>query len=235
MSASRSEIVVFGYMREFCASINKELPTTHIINLFVKWISLMDKWDKDKSHETIKFETEWLALCPESPVYGTCVGEYIIQKGMKQSWTFKTNSSTILAGVVDNKMVETHRNIEDFTSTKYKGYGVMLMDWVKYHATDHFGGDGHFEHAAQFLWHSKERVITMELDLTQKEHKKGILRFIIHSANIKEGIRDIRKDGEFTQIVYHDIDINEKYRAAFDIGETDASIQLIEEPGLMDL
>ena len=56
-------------------------------------------------------------------------------------------------------------------------------------------------------------MITMELDMTQTQSESGVLKYILHNKP-KDDIKQIRTDGEFTNIAYNNIDIDNKYRLA---------------------
>ena len=230
MSAQRKELLVFGYMRHYCSSIGVELPTNHIIYLFVTWLSILDRWDKSKSHDDIVFDSDTTARCKFHMDYATCVGQYIIKKGMKQSWTMKSGSSTVLVGIIDNEMLDDDINIEDFTSTKYKGYGISLNGWDKYHDTDFLEGAEKLKYAQQFDI-KDEIFLSMELDLTQKKSDDGILKFELHHEPNKD-IDKIETDGECTNIAYNSIDINKAYRLAVDISGVSKGVELLEDGSL---
>ena len=71
--------------------------------------------------------------------------------------------------------------------------------------------------------------MTMELDLTQKKSDNGVLKFIMHHKP-KRNVNLIKSDGIYSNIAFDDIDIDKEYRAAFDIGGKDVSVQLLPNP-----
>ena len=58
MSASREELLVYGFIKEHHKSNNMELPPNDLILLFVSWISLKDQFDKNEIDENIKVDPE---------------------------------------------------------------------------------------------------------------------------------------------------------------------------------
>ena len=229
----RKELVVFGYIREFCKDLLLDLPPKDLIELFISWISFMDKFDKTKSHEIIQFIEDTLAIQPAHH-YATAVATYIIRKGSKQSWTFKLSRRGGLIGIVDNEIVETgaSTNIDDFTNSSHRGYGLTMSNWMKYHASD-FQNEGHFKHFDQFIGtdydENKPIIVVMELDLTQNENENGILRYSFPEESTVDG-SDVKTNGEYTNIAYDNIDITKAYRAAVAIytpSAPDSSVELL--------
>lgn len=215
----RETLVVFGYMRNYCRSIDRELPTDHLIQFLIEWLSLLDHWDKTKSHQDIAYASDTIATLTKSRDYTTCVGQYIVEKGMKQSWTIQSNSKSVLMGIIDNEMLqEDYPNLEDFTNTTYKGYGLSANGWHFYHDTNTVLGASKCKYAEQFDIPKVIFTITMELDLTQQNNDHGILRFIFHHPPNKE-IDIIQTDGKYTNIAYETIDVSKQYRLAVDVWE----------------
>lgn len=233
--SSREELLAFGYIREYAKSVDKDIPPNDLIHLIVLWICLMDYWDKDRSHDDIRFdgESDQRALSTQSG-HRTVIGENVIRKGNKESWTFRASSGMVIAGVIEDDVFETNSNLQitDFTTSEYNGYGISLYMWYMYHSCDDFSGnDGKLKHAQQFkIEQSGERVLTMELDLTQSKHKHGLLSFKFHHE-LRRGLKisEFKSDAEYTNIVYDTIDVNKKYRAAFSLSNQGTSIELLSE------
>ena len=221
MSSTRKELLSFGFIREYCKNIGRDLPTDDLIRLFAEWFILIG-WDKENSHEGIKIQTELEAVVNSYTVSATCIGANVIKKGHKQNWKVRLNSSKVMIGIINDKMIPPNANIDDFTNRKYKGYGLSIHYGETFHdATVSESTD--FPYAQQFNFDNidgmtKGVLLEMQLDLTQKDNKNGILRFEIHHRSLMESITEMRKDGKYTNIAFDDIDVNEQYRLAVDIG-----------------
>ena len=211
----RKELVVFGYIRAFCKELMLDLPPKDLIELFISWITFMDKFDRAKSHENIQFIKDTLVRHSLS-TYATVVGTDIIKKGDKQSWKFKLSRRMGLIGIVDNGIVESSKNIRHFTGWYHGGYGLTMSSFEKYHASANYS-DGHFDHVDQLINmdcnENKAIIVTMELDLTQNENEKGILRYTFPEESTADG-EDLKTNGKYSNIAYDDIDISKGYRAA---------------------
>ena len=95
MTASREELLIYGYVREYHREHNIDLPPNDLILLFVSWIKLMDSFDKALVHPDMQFDpdicTKFKRIGKSPDGYASLVGTYIIEKGMKETWTFKIN------------------------------------------------------------------------------------------------------------------------------------------------
>ena len=133
-SSHRVELVVFGFMRNYCQSINVELPTHDLIHLFAEWLSLMDRWDKDHCHQCMVI-TDCKATQPATgDHFATCVGQYVIKKGDKQTWKLRIAGSDALVGILEDKIIKSHgKDIGDFTNKLYEGYRMNSLDGWRYH------------------------------------------------------------------------------------------------------
>ena len=58
MSASREELLVYGYIKEWHELHDIDLPPDDVILLFMKWIKLLDTFDKQFCHEKFQFHPE---------------------------------------------------------------------------------------------------------------------------------------------------------------------------------
>ena len=217
MSWSRKELLVFGYIRSYCKEIKVQIPPKDVILMFVSWITFMDSFDRIKSHKRTEYISNTRCYIKKSATYtpiASIIGKIIVEKGMKQSWTFATDTRALIVGIIENDIVDSNEQIADFSDSTYKGYGMGLNGFSLYHAKDS-GSDGSFNHAQQFKYeHLSPLIMTMELDLTQKENENGVLRFYVHHK-AKKDVDKIRTDGAYSTIAWNDIDINKKYRVAF--------------------
>ena len=59
MAASREELLVYGYIKEFHQVNDVELPPNDIIGLFVAWIKLRDHFDVNTKHSSIEIEDKY--------------------------------------------------------------------------------------------------------------------------------------------------------------------------------
>ena len=221
MSCSRKKLLVFGFMREFCASINQDYPTKDLIHLFAKWLALTDRWDQEMSHHDIAITSELEAVCEGSIACATCIGKYVIKKGEKQIWKLKSTSSAIMVGIISDEIVKSNKDIGDFTAVQYKGFGLSVSFATKYHDAHNLPGDDDtFIYAQQFNLPDADElkgiVFEMELDLTQKENENGILKYVFHQHGID--IDKIETNGKFTNIAYDCLDVNTESSLAVDIG-----------------
>ena len=195
----------------------------------------MDTFDKTVSHEGIIFESDtkirrhgdmnWDFTC--------AIGSGIIGKGDKQTWIFKAETPSIIVGIIDNKMVNSERNIFDHTGLKYKynSYGIGMYSRRKYHGDRgkaRFRNSSKFEYMNQFNLKTNHRVFTMELDMTQKLCPNGILSFIMHHQ-AAEDVTEIKAYGEYTNAAWVDIDIDKQYRMAVTITTGKQSVELLSQ------
>ena len=131
MSSSREKLAVYGYLREYFASIKHELPPNDIILLLIVWIKFLDTFDTKTLHESIEFDAEintkfQRKIMETDDSYASVIGTFIVQKGLKESWTLKTDKSpSIIIGVMDDEISKTTEVVTDFTNTTYKGHGLL--------------------------------------------------------------------------------------------------------------
>ena len=211
---------MYGFMRDYCKSIHKELPTDDLIHLFAEWLSLMDRWDKSHCHQKAEVVSDLKVTQSSDVSFATCVGEYVVKKGEKQIWKLKISGGDGLAGIVDDEIISDYERIGDFTNEQNEGYGINIHGGTRY-------GDAHpwvqslgaFRYAQQFDFSMTydSVVFEMELDMTQEENTDAILKFTYYHKT-KGNINQIRTDGEYTNICFDKIDINKRYRLAVDIG-----------------
>ena len=225
MTSLREELLVYGYIREYHKANNIELLPNDLILLFLSWTKLMDSFDKNKVHEDVAFhpeiDTKFKRTSYASGSYAAVVGTFVVDKGVKQSWKLKIDAGAVLLGIMDDEIIKSKTNISDLTDTKHKGYGLASGSWYIFHDSD-TKQDGSLEtYMNQFkvkdIYKSFTMTITMELDMTQRQNKHGILKYIIHNEP-KENIKEIRTDGLFTNIAYDNININKKYRLVLAVG-----------------
>ena len=211
MSASREELLVFGYIKEYHKSNNIELPPNDIVLLFVSWIRLRDTFDKNMIPKEIIFhpEIDTKFNHKDGGGWASLIGTIVVEKGIKQSWKFKTPKWTII-GIIDEEIAKSSTIITDFTNLKYKGYGIQTGQWGYYHRSSRFDGSLK-QYVDQFEAGPASFMFTMELDMTQTQSEYGVLKYIIH-AKPRDGIKQIRTDGEYTNIAYDNINIDRKYR-----------------------
>ena len=117
------------------------MPSDDLILLLVLWIKLMDSFDKNKSHEQIIFESKSYSRFKYQAAenayvsgYVCAIGSFVMKKGIKQSWTFKSHAKYPLIGIMDDDIIQSQGNIEDHTDEVYEGYGLQLYFWNYYHA-----------------------------------------------------------------------------------------------------
>ena len=147
-------------------------------------------------------------------IYPTAIGSFIVSKGLKQSWTINIKQRSALIGIMDEDMIQKSGNaIEDFTDAMFGGYGLSTHSWQYYHSAGYSPTGSLIKYSEQFKADGKSVVVTMELDMTQKEDKNAILTYINHNET-KEYVKEMRTDGEFTNIAWNDIDFNKKCRLA---------------------
>ena len=215
--SSREELLTYGYIREHHNSNNIELPPTDVILLLVSWITLIDAFDTNKVPRDIQFEDENEARFQRTDTsiedWVSVVGSYVVQKGSKQLWSFKTIAKAIIIGIMDDELIKSNDEIYDYTLFADGAYGLHILTWDKYQRVCH---GSIAKYATQFkLWDffddSIVIKISMELDMTQKENKNGILKYIVHNET-KKSLSEIRTDGEYTNIAWDDVDIDKKYR-----------------------
>ena len=232
----RQELLMFGFMRDYCKDIDKELPSDDLIRLFAAWVALIDRWDKEKCHSGVEIVSKLATICKTIVPLGavTCIGESVIKKGEKNTWKLKVNSSYVMAGIIDDEIVRTMQDIDDFTAEYCGGYGLSLGYGIRFNDKFDFPQGDNFHYAQQFKLHSVVGdsigiVFEMELDLTQKENENGILRFVIDDKHNK-GIDTIETVGKYSNICFDTIDIDKKYRLAVDIGgKIDKTVELLTE------
>eukprot|EP01084_Bolivina_argentea_P188452 324422_1 len=214
----KKELLVFGYIRLHC-----QIHLPHdITKLFVEWIEWMDSFDTNKSHECFTFVTNRTLVKRDTkdttmPHYTSAFGETIVCKGDIQSWIFQVGSVGFFIGIIEEEIVQTYENIEDFTDAKHRGYGISLALANKYHACGYQGHES-FGYAEQFalfrffLNNSKQLNVKMKLDLSQS-NGMGLLSFIFDVPS-KFCNDKISTEGQYSNIAFDNIDVNKKYRAA---------------------
>ena len=217
MSVSREELLVYGFIKEWHKSNGIDLLPRDVIGAFMKWIKLFDSFDAKFCHENIEFDPEIptkFKRC-QSGLYPTVIGSFIIEKGMKQSWTISTDGP-VMIGIMDEKSIQmSSGNITDFTSANNKGFGIITNGWYYFHA--HWAEDGQLIKYAEQFEATKPLIVEMVLDMTQNESEHGILKYIIQNEKRKD-VAAIKTDGEYSNIAYDTININNKYRLALASG-----------------
>lgn len=226
MSRIRKELLIFGYVRKYCKWTNVPLLSDDLILLLIEWTKPTDSFDKTLSHKDIVFHPKLLSLdsyqCRRNnswATYTAAVGKAIIGKGDKETWTIRIGRESII-GIMNTDMLGQikKRQIGRFVNSHHKGYGLSLDVWSKYHNSDMDTNGFIDDYADQFDIMDDEIVISMELDMTQTKNKRGILSVMIHEKK-RDGIMEIRIDGQYSNIVYDNIDITKKYRAVFAFAE----------------
>ena len=145
--------------------------------------------------------------------YAGVVGTIIVKKSMKERWTFKTDNEALMIGIMDVEMIKSRNLIQDITDTKHKGYGMASGSWSVFHDSDRDHCKSLKKYVRQFEIDNQPKVITMELDMTQQEYKNGVLKYIFHNKP-KQSVKQIRTDGEFSNIAFDNIDITKEYKLA---------------------
>ena len=228
-SLRREELLVYGYIKEYHKANNMDLPPNDLILLFVSWIRLMDTFDKNMIPEDIVFDPEIDTKFKReatnkflSDAYASVIGTFVVTKGIKQNWTFKVHGKYPLIGIINENTIKSNKIIKDFTDEFHNGYGIQIAgDWHFFHGNEYDYDGSLTKYVNQFQLYPRPVIITMQLDMTQTENKNGILKYIIHNE-MREDIKQIRTDGEYTNIAYDNIDINNKYRLAFAISNNEA-------------
>ena len=135
MSASREELLTYGYIKEYHERNNIELPPDDLILLFVSWIQLMDVLDKTKCHRQIVFDPEKDTRFKAEYIPATfvaAIGTIIVEKGMKQTWKLKIDQTYPLLGIMEDEIINSKYNITDHTNSENGGYGMQLTNWNLY-------------------------------------------------------------------------------------------------------
>ena len=231
---SKEELAVWGYIRQYFASINDTLPPDDIVSLFVAWIRFLDSFDQNKIHKDIEFDPDndkkFKRDKYSNDTFASVVGTIIVEKGMKHAWKFRVDAEEVLVGIMNDTKIASSKEIGDFSSKFHEGYGLQTGTYYAYHDK---GVDGHGflgGYMKQFQ-SALPMIIIMELDMTQTVNNKGVLKYIVHNER-KQDVEEIRTDGEYTNIAYDNIDIDTKYRLAIGIvylTETDKWVELIHE------
>lgn len=218
LSQTRKNLLSIGFVREYCKENNVEFLPSDIIELFILWLSLCDRFDKDLSHKSIQFtmksdnnyiDYEQIAVTEFG--HKTAIGHQIIRKGDRQLWTFQLikniKDAHVILGIIDNKTANQRKGIICDFSFKERGYGLYLNNMYKYCGTK---ARTRFEYGTQFEFKTGD-MITMELDLTNQV-KGGQLRFTFHS------IKSAKYIESSSNVCYDNLDINEEWRGAVAIG-----------------
>ena len=120
-----------------------------------------------------------------------------------------------MIGIMDIEDVRSDKkNINDITSSSNNGYALSTVVWYYGHANDELWDGDIWTYMSQFDISDKPVIMTMELDMTQKESDGGILKYICHNK-AKKSITKIRTDGQYNNVIYRDVDIDKTYCAAF--------------------
>ncbi len=234
MDINRKTLLVIGFVRNICKIIGIELLPEDITQLFILWLCFGDTFDEALTHKSIKIDSIQddkygsyqkinLEGYRDFMDHATAICERIVEKGLRAKWTFKferaPNYTFLLVGIVDDEMaVNSKGEMTDFTEPEYEGYGLFLQNMFKYHGAD---DDHSYDYGDQFHFED-DHLVTMELDLTQEKNEHGILSFIMHSK-VNGGI-DI---SQYSNILYDDIDINKKWRAAIAICHSNDATSLL--------
>ena len=141
--------------------------------------------------------------------YRTAICEGIIVKGFKEKCTFRldalTPDSSLLIGIVDDEAAQkANGTMLDFSDSEYGGYGLLCECCFAYHGAE----EVYFEYLEQFEY-GQNSLLTMELDMTQQDNDHGILMVTVNSK-VKDGVNI----DDHSDILFDDIDINKKWRAA---------------------
>ena len=121
-------------------------------------------------------------------------------------------------------MVKCCEFISDFTDKFNKGYGIETGSWDVYHGSGE-PDESLAEYADQFEIYNDE-MITIELDMTQRDNEDGILRYIIHNEVIMDDA-DILTHDEYTNVAYDDVDIDTKYRLVVAMNPSKSTSKMI--------
>eukprot|EP01084_Bolivina_argentea_P082398 149181_1 len=90
-------------------------------------------------------------------------------------WIFEVDSMALLFGIIEDEIVEWYDNIEVFTDSTHKGYGITLSHSNKYHAGGHEGRQS-FGYGTQFkLSQLRSCKRDIHLDLSQSKTSMGLL------------------------------------------------------------
>ena len=215
MAAPRSNLLCFGFVREYCKENMIDFLPNDILDLFVVWFSLNDRFDENLSHKKMKIDIkrddnygEYQQI--QSNVFDhfvTAICQNAIEKGDKQSWTFQIESRSTTFGIIDDNVAMRRRgNIQDFSMIG-GGYGLYIRNMGKYYGRMYptYPAKDTFKYGKQFEM-KRGDMITMELDLTKE---KGILRFTIYAQ-----LKNKTVDEQFNNIYSDEIDVDKKWRAA---------------------
>ena len=217
-------LLVFGYVRrEYCTEDNMEFPAD-LTQLFSKWFLLIDHFDKNKLHQTLRLETDTkITKKATQMIYASAFGTFLVSKGQKHCWTLHLSNSFALIGIIANDIIESKKEICDFSDSEHEGYALSLGLLNKYHASDS-RSDGIFEYAQYFniKFSSEPIIVSMELDLTQRRSDKGLLSYTFHMEQCKE-LENV------SNIAYDDIDVDKSYRAGFCLTDDMLTIEFIDK------
>eukprot|EP01084_Bolivina_argentea_P299087 515525_1 len=215
------ELCVCGYIRKHC--IEYEVPQ-EVQQLCVSMYStIIDQWNGKIFDKELQFDTNNnTAYLPLSEtVNGWChaFGSLKIIKGQSQLWKFKANTrmpninkhsekNEIMIGIIDANQIEKLCdvfNFNAFTHT-YNGYGIYGISGYKYN------GRSIKKYAKKI---NREHVITMCLDMTQKQNKNyGSLSYKINDKNYG--------------VAFDKIDINKTYCMAVVMYYPKESIKILK-------
>ena len=237
MDRERVGLLVFGFVRELCNKNKTELLPDDIIKAFVLWLSFCDRFDEKFTHKDIEIESiqdDEYGEYQKIDIKKDCEGKFssaicqqIVKQGDMQSWTFRfATVDMVVIGIVSEDIIQSsHKKyIRDFSDEHHGGYGLFVCSSLKYHASAHRSTN--FQYGSQFDL-KKNSMVTMELDMTQKENKNGILRYIFHAEPI-----DGADIGKYSNVLDDEINIEMSWRAAVSIykSEKDATSLLPFQP-----
>ena len=218
MESTRENLLSFGFVREYCNENNIDFLPKDIVSLFILWLTFCDRFDENLLNEHIQLETmknekygeyQQIKLKDASTkrLFST-VCEGVIEKGDKQTWTFKVDGSQrVILGIIDDKVVTKRKgNIRIFAFSE-GGYGLYLVNMYRY--LESVCSKGYFKYGKQ-LKIKQGDMITMQLDLTEKN---GVLRFTFNAD-----LNDPKSHETLDNIFYDEIDVDKKWRAAVTIG-----------------
>ena len=208
LKATRQELgklCVYGWVRENCIDIN--MPDA-IQNLFVLfYVILADRWNTEIL-SGMKIDEERNSVTIKGLGWLKAFGTDIIKRGMLNTWQFKLGASAdidtrpgayhddtmaVLIGIMESDKIFVDDGssfvMKDSAGSRVGGYAfyTYLAD-VKH---DEWFGKAYGEKC------KPGAVVTMTLDMTQKEHKNGTLSYIINNTDYAIAFDDIDIDKEY--------------------------------------
>ena len=209
-----------------------ELLPEEITKLLILWLCFKDRFDDNLSHKNIKITTiddakygqcQKISLSSTRYTYFTAICKAMVEKGCKMEWTFRfdeiATNTNLLVGIVNDESAQAAKgDMCDFSDSEYGGFGLFMRSQLKYHGAN-IGVD--FAYGDQFEYESND-LITMKLDLTQEKSQHGILSCIMHSK-VKDGVNI----DEYSNVLWDDIDVNQKWRATIAMYKDTDSVTLV--------